>query len=183
MMLTQEAVALALARVEKGLAKYLDLQKRLRATHVARDRDFQRAFNGFYRVRRNAAWQAVYFDLLEREKAERRGFESVLRELHAGLGRYEASFASKLTASVNPALPVIDAFVLKNMGLRLPSRTSPDRLGGIGEAHRRLADSYARLLASTEGMTAVAAFEQFYPDTGLHDVKKLDLLMWQMREG
>jgi hypothetical protein len=94
---------------------------------------------------------------------------------------YEASFASKLTASVEPTLPVIDAFVLKNMGLRLPAPTSRDRLRAIVDTHRRVADGYARLLASDDGRAAVASFDAAYPDTGLTDLKKLDLVLWQIR--
>ena len=181
MNLTTEAVTLALPRLATGLSKYLDLQRRLHGTHVSGDRDFQRAFNGFYRVRRDTAWQEVFYDLLEREKGERRGFEPVLRELQTRLGRYEASFASKLTASVDPTLPVIDAFVLKNMGLRLPAPTSRDRLGAIVDTHRRVADGYSRLLASDDGQAVVASFDAAYSESGLTDLKKLDLVLWQIR--
>jgi hypothetical protein len=37
----------------------------------------------------------------------------VLRALYIATGRVEASFASKVAASVDPGKPVIDAFVLK----------------------------------------------------------------------
>ena len=173
-----DTVTLSLPRVATGLSKYLDLQRRLHGTDVSSDRDFQRAFKGFYRVRRDTAWQAVFYDLLEREKGERRGFDPVVRELHTRLGRY---VASKLTASVDPTLPVIDAFVLKNMGLRLPVPTSRNRLGAIVDTHRRVADGYAHLLANHDGRAAVASFDSAYPDTGLTDLKKLDLVLWQIR--
>lgn len=181
MHLDPAVVSEALPRIGPGLTRYLDLQRRLYATDTAVDRDFQRAFNAFYRVRRNTAWQAVFYELLEREKAERRGFEPVLRDLHARLGRFEASFASKLTASVNPALPVIDAFVLKNLGLRLPASTHPDRLGAIVATHQSVSDAYAGLLTTAQGQATVRAFDEAWPGTDLHEVKKLDLVLWQVR--
>jgi hypothetical protein len=145
------------------------------------DRDFQRAFNGFYRVRRDTGWQRVFYDLLEREKAAPRGFEPVVRELHATLGRFEASFASKLAATVDPSLPVLDAFVLQNLGERLPSPGSRGRLDGIVGVYTRIRGAYDTLVLSDEGRAALAAFDRAYPGTGLSDVKKLDLVLWQIR--
>lgn len=181
MNLTPTAIASALPRIEPGLAKYLDIQSRVGATDVATDRDFQRAFNGFYRVRRDARWQGVFYGLLEREKSERRSFEHVLRDLHRDLGRYEASFASKLVATLDPSQPVLDAFVLKNLGVRLPSATSRDRLAGIVAAHRQVGEAYEGVLATDVGQALIAAFDDRYPATGLHPVKKLDLVLWQTR--
>lgn len=179
--LTPDLVAAALPRIAPGLAKYRSLQAALRRTDVSTDRDFQRAFNGFYRVRRDESWQRVFFGLLEREKRAPRGFEPVLRDLHRDLRRFEASFASKLVATVDPSLPVIDAFVLQNLDLRLPSASQPDRLRGIIDIYRRVREKYAGALASGEGRLAVAAFDAAYPESGLHDVKKLDLILWQTR--
>jgi hypothetical protein len=178
---TPAAVKKALPRVSVGLKKYMALQARLRGTNVATDRDFQRAFNGFYRVRRNAAWQKVFYGLLEREKRKPRGFEFVLRELYEQLDRVEASFASKLAATVNTALPVLDSIVLKNLGLKLPLTSSADRLGEIVKLHEKVRDHFEVTLFTHDGARAVEAFDEAYPNSGLHNVKKLDLLLWQSR--
>ena len=58
-------VVVALPRIAPGLAKYQRIQARLYETDLRVDRDFQRAFNGFYRVRRGADWQQVFYALLE----------------------------------------------------------------------------------------------------------------------
>lgn len=182
MNLSTEVVAAALPRVRRGLGQYRSLQARLYATDCRTDRAFQRDFNRYYRIRRGPSWQGVFYDLMEREKTERRGFEAVLRDVHAQLGLFEASFASKLVASVDPSLPVIDQFVLKNFELSLPARTAPSRIEGIVVVHQQLAGAYARILASPEGRAAVAQFDAAYPDSAdLHGLKKLDLLLWQTR--
>src|SRR5439155_1069029 len=49
--------------------------------------------------------------LLERRKRQPASFGSVLRELHEATGRFEASFASKLVATIRPDTPVIDSVV------------------------------------------------------------------------
>lgn len=111
--LDEAAIQRALPLVAEGLRKYCWLQAALATTDIANDREFQTRFNAFYRVRRSSAWRRVFYALLEQEKSKPRPFAYVLRALHAATGRAEASFASKLVASVDPDMPVIDAFVLK----------------------------------------------------------------------
>lgn len=150
--LDDSAVALALPRVAGGLEKYCWLQAALETRDVARDREFQTRFNAFYRVRRNATWRAGFYDLLQREKSHRRPFSDVLRALHVKTGRTEASFASKLVASVNPELPVIDAFVLRNLGVRLPrAGVIESRLERVVQLYDQIQRLFAEYLDSDEG--------------------------------
>lgn len=139
-------------------------------------------FNAFYRVRRNSAWQATFYNLLQQSKAERQSFADVLRALHAATGRAEASFASKLVASVDPDMPVIDAFVLRNLGLRLP-RPAPIemRLARIVELHERLRGIFSDYFDSDTGRHVVMRFVESYPDYHATRVKMLDLVLWQAR--
>ena len=37
----------------------------VRKVDVSADLDFQRTYNGFYRIRRNAEWRADYYSLFE----------------------------------------------------------------------------------------------------------------------
>jgi hypothetical protein len=125
--------------IEDLLEKYCWLQAALSTTDVAHDRAFQTRFNGFYRVRRSADWQSAFYTLLQQEKSESRSFARVLRALHAATGRVEASFASKLAASIDPGKPVIDSFVLKNLGLRLSRAGAVEaRLARIVELRDRI---------------------------------------------
>jgi len=180
--LDEAAIERALPLAAAGLKKYCWLQAALATTDVARDREFQTAFNAFYRVRRNPAWQSAFYPLLEQNKAKRQSFAEVLRLLHAATGRAEASFASKLVASVDPDMPVIDAFVLKNLGLPLP-RPGPIevRLARIVALHDRIRQIFADYLDSDIGRHLVARFEESYPDRQVTRVKMLDLLLWQAR--
>lgn len=76
---------------------------------VASDRAFQRVFTAFYRVWRSGDWRAALFENLERAKASPICFGDALHQLREATGRVEASFASKLVATVDPDLPVIDS--------------------------------------------------------------------------
>lgn len=51
-----------------GLEGYARIQRTVRETDVSSDADFQRFYNRFYRVRRNAEWQSSYYAIMEREK-------------------------------------------------------------------------------------------------------------------
>jgi DNA-binding SARP family transcriptional activator len=57
--LTGTEVERALDRLAPGLEKYLWIMARVRRCDVSLDREFQRRYNGFYRVRHGAAWQVV----------------------------------------------------------------------------------------------------------------------------
>jgi hypothetical protein len=181
--LDEAAIERALPLASVGLEKYCRLQAALATTDVAHDRGFQTRFNAFYRVRRGSAWRAAFFSLLQQEKSCPHSFAGVLRALHAATGRVEASFASKLAATVDPDKPVIDSFVLKNLGLRLPPTGAVEiRLVRIEELYDRLKQIYANFLDSDMGRYLVMRFGESYPERQVTPVKMLDLILWQTRQ-
>ena len=100
----------ALAQASEGLRQYERLQSRVTAqSDFDQDPRFRRAFNRFYRVRRGREWQDTFYGLMRRAKKEGLEFRAVLLALHSATNRYEASFASKLVATLDPSKPVIDA--------------------------------------------------------------------------
>jgi hypothetical protein len=104
-----------------------------------------------------------------------------LRLLHAATGKLEASFASKLVATIDPDQPVIDSMVIDNVGLRLPPRTATDRLDGIIRLHATLARWYREQLGCAAGVEIVSQFRKAYPAAPVTDTKALDLVLWQIR--
>ena len=119
--LTEEQIQIALSRLEHGLTKYLWLQRQVKLCDVSANEEFQRCFSGFYRMRRNSEWRMGFFALLESSKLNGIGFPEALREIHHRCGMVEASFASKLVATLDPSKPVIDKFVLEYFAMRLPT--------------------------------------------------------------
>jgi hypothetical protein len=79
-------------------------------------------------------------------------------------------------------MPVIDAFVLTNLGLRLP-RAGPIemRLARIVELHDLIGQIFSDYLDSDMGRHLVARFEESYPDRHVRRVKMLDLVLWKAR--
>lgn len=76
-------------------------------------------------------WQSPSFALLESAKRAPITFEAALSQLFDATGQVEASFASKLVATLDPSLPVIDKFVLAQAGLTLPRAEAADRQATI----------------------------------------------------
>lgn len=181
MNLTKDQIEAALPRVSVGLSKYTWLQTELPVRDVSRDNEYQKRFGGFYRVRRNSLWRGAYFQILEQSKSASISFREVLQSLHASTGRVEASFASKLIATLDPTQPVIDSVVLGNLGLKLPVAAASDRFGGVESLHQQLIELYSAYLASGPGRELVAQFRQTYPATRITEVKMLDFVLWQSR--
>ena len=56
-------------KIQIGIEKYNRIMKRVHETDVSVDADFQRAFNGFYRMRqRPESFYRIYYEYPERNK-------------------------------------------------------------------------------------------------------------------
>lgn len=180
--LTRAQIDAALPRIAAGLTQYQWLQQQFAAnTHAHEDALFRRRFNHYYRVRRNAAWQAAYFALMGRARQEALEFNAVLDALRLATNRLEASFATKLISTVNPTLPVIDKFVLRNVGLALPAQNTPNRATAIVRVYAALQASLNAYLQSEDGRYLAREFNRIYPNSGVTEIKMLDLVLWQTR--
>jgi hypothetical protein len=175
-------LAAALLKIPPGLQKYSAIQALVKGdTTGFKDPILRRSYNGFYRVRRGQPWQSAYFELMHQTQKYGYGFSEVLTDLHRTTGRYEASFASKLLATLDTSQPVIDSVVLKNLGCKLPTATSTRRLQGIVALHSDLKQNVRSFLSSVEGRDLVAQFKASFPHHAVSDEKAVDLVLWQMR--
>lgn len=142
-MLSEMEIEAAVGRIGDGLRKYLWLQAEVGRRDVSNDAVFQRRFNGFYRVRRNADWRKRYFRLMEESKAGGAHFTHVLRTLHAATGRYEASFAILL----GPSCEVLDyvVFVVTHPVTSLSLPIAVCRVISTSNPHAQVERCLARL--------------------------------------
>jgi len=175
----------ALAR-SLGLDRYRQVNLLYgKSSDLVKDGTFKKAFNGFYKVRKDAEWRAHYYRIFEDLRRGRRepSFEGVLRELFEKTGTVEASFTSKMLATVDHGLPIIDRYVLENTGLgRVEARGEK----GVAEAVAKYEDlkSFVQdYLKSPEGRANIAAFDKALPAYAaeISSVKKLDCLLWAKR--
>ncbi len=171
----------ALERLADGLKRYQWLQANVSKCNVAVDPEFQRRFTAFYRVRRNSEWRKEFFAVMEKSKSGGTNFPETLQTIHRSTGRIEASFASKLVATLDPSKPVIDKFVLQCFKLRLPNWGSADRVENTILLHRSLCLKYDGLMAGPDGANIRNMFDERYPNAKITDIKKVDLVLWQIQ--
>jgi hypothetical protein len=122
-----------------------------------------------------------YYEIMERAKTNTLGFREVLLELKKRTGRLEASFASKLIATLHPHQPVIDKFVLKYFRLRLPYPYEKERERKVVEIYEMLCRNYANFMSMPTARAICDRFEAKYPWAAITDLKKVDLVLWQTR--
>lgn len=139
-----------------GFDKYKQIMETVRKTDVSTDLDFQRTFNAFYRVRRNAEWRKVYYDLFETVKDSNPPFESIIRTIYEATGNIEASFSSKMLATINPDKPIWDRYVVQNLCLSMKGKTKEDQLECAVDLYAQMVRWYDRFLQTeNDAMTAL----------------------------
>ena len=83
----------ALDNLEKraqDIQHYMNIMSKVKTVNVADDQDFQREFDFFYKVRRNAEWRKVFFEIFERKKKKNCFYKEIITELYEGTGQVEA---------------------------------------------------------------------------------------------
>ena len=186
-----------LKKVQLKLCRYDFLQKKLLTTDISTHGKYQTTFKGFYSVgHQQPAWYEAFFLILEREKCNHKiSFREVLEEMWHKTKRIEASFSSKLVATINPSKPVWDKYVLQHLGLRAQS----EKIGRITTRKKDI-ESYRLRISETEHLHSCIQekaeaslqcdgfrewkrrFNKKFPQfVHFTDIKKLDLFYWQLR--
>ena len=170
-----------LKKREKDLARYAVIIEAVNNTDVSQDAGFQKTFTYFYRVRRDTEWRKTYYSLFEeRKEREKTSFEDILRALYERTGRIEASFSSKMLASIDPQKPIWDKIILKKLGLS-PKTTGKeeDRLSNAVEIYKKIEGWYEDFLKGEEAKRYIEAFDnEFSQYTSFADIKKIDFILW-----
>jgi hypothetical protein len=179
--LSETKVDEALLKIEKGVRKYCWIQDNVHCQDVSRSLEFQRTYNGFYRVRRNAEWQAHYYCLMEESKGRGLKFSDALHILKEQTSKYEASFASKIVATLHPNKPVLDKYILKNCELKLPFPQASNREAKINYIYNKLCDEFEKYMRQPIAELTCNKFSFMYPWAKISNLKKVDFVLWQIR--
>ena len=89
----------------------------------------------------------------------------------------EASFSSKMIATLNPQMPIWDKYVLQNLGLKAPYSYAKNRLTKVV----RLYDQIIQWYDTEEAKHCLEIFNQHYPNVEMTDTKKIDWILWGTR--
>lgn len=163
-----------------GLPRYIEIM-----TGNPETPEFQIMFNGYYKVRRNTDWQSKYYALFTEAKKnpENFTFERILRKLYEETLMVEASFSSKMLATIDPSKPIWDRYVLKNLGLQLRGKDAESKLENAIDLYSKIEEWYNSYLNSSEGKENIRVFDLMLPDyAAISNIKKIDCLLWAHRE-
>ena len=183
--------------LEEGCAfhaykKTLDL-----SSNIALNMDYQKNYTNYYRVRRDAQWLKAYYQYLEEHKHDKDiTFEQILRHLseipHAvkisqtnrdGIARtVEASFASKMLATINPDHPVWDSQVLRFLEIRTPQmRSHSEKIEACIEIYAEIEREISDFIRTQEGRACIEVFDLVFPRCrDFSDFKKIDFYLWNL---
>lgn len=183
-------VARALKHLRDGnyVTKYLRIQRlACQQISIAENKEFQKAFNGFYKVRqRPESWYSAFYESFEEWKYKRQmiSFSAVLADLKHRTKQFEPSFSSKLVAVLDPQAPVWDTELLARWNLKAPWHGHSDRFAAIVQVYEALRTSMTALVEARDGRSIAGEFDQAFPTEApeLTAMKKVDLTLWQLRE-
>lgn len=165
-----------------GLNRYKTIMDKVRAVDVSEDAEFQRVFNGFYIVRRNEEWRKFYYDLFEKTKYDQTCFAHILQTLYEQTGNIEASFASKLFATINPDKPIWNRYVVQNLGIKVPETTKQEKLDFVITKYEEIEKWYSDFLSTDNARECIQKFDQVLPSYHwLSDIKKIDFYLWSIQ--
>lgn len=160
-----------------GLDRYAEIMK-----GDPTSADFQRLFNGYYRIRCNEEWRSHYYALFVLARKNGFSFEQIIHELFRRTGNVEASFSSKMLATIDPSKPIWDQYVLQNLGLQLDGKTQEEKVRNAVALYTRIEQWYADYLQTDEAKTNIAEFDLLLPDYAwISNTKKIDCLLWSKR--
>lgn len=165
-----------------GLDKYSRIMRDFNKVNVSSDKDFQREFNGFYIVRRNAEWRKIYYDLFEKMKTEDATFSKIITYLFEKTGNIEASFSSKMLATIYPDKPIWDQYVIRNLNLKLAGKTKQETLNNAIKLYSDIENWYQNFLLTDDAKECIAVFNSSLPKySWVSDLKKVDFFLWSIR--
>lgn len=165
-----------------GLDKYRFIMEQVKNTDVSKNISFQRAFNGFYIVRRNEDWRGIYYEYFEWVKNSTPTFASILTYLYQRTGNIEPSFASKMLATIFPEKPIWDRYVVQNLNMELVGATKEERLENAIVLYSEIEKWYADFLRTEKAKECIEVFDRMLPDyKDISNIKKIDSILWSIR--
>ena len=165
-----------------GLDSYSEIIKQAPKINIESNVVFQRTFNAFYRVRRNDEWRKSYYFLFEELKNDTPSFEYIIRRMYAETGNIEASFSSKMLATLCPDKPIWDRYVLENLGLKLEGKSKSEQLHNAIILYNKIENWYQEFLMTDKAKECIEAFDKALPDySWITPTKKIDCFLWSIR--
>ena len=168
-----------------SLNKYVKIMKMIndKELDISSSEEFQKVFNAFYRVRRDEEWRKKFYTYFENVKDNKEiKYEDILRKLYQLTGNIEASFSSKLLATINPNMPIWDRFVIKHFNIEVEGNTSKERIDDTIKKYYEILEKENKELEKEEIKEAIREFKEEFKEYNLSNIKILDYIIWSVRD-
>lgn len=176
------------------LERYVVIMDDVWRVDVSSNIEFQKKFKYFYRIRLADEWCEVYFRLFEEMKKDKLpSFEKIITAMlnrTKGMvisgnlckdGRVEASFSSKMLATIRPDKPIWDSHVLKQLSISVPTGSATSRVQQCIKIYEQLENEYNRFIKTEKAKNIVHKFDKLQSGyTNISAVKKIDYLVWSL---
>ena len=189
--------ALNKLKVNNDVEKYIKILDSYndKAINVSTDRSFQKKYNNFYKIRHpNKEFYKEYYSLMQDYKQTRKklSFIDTVKYFYR-FGRMDASYVSKLLATINQHLPIWDKYVLQYFKLEPPRRPpsyldqdkrrifQEKRILLANDVYKEIIQRYGDLLVTNESKKCEKMFDEYYPENSITSIKKIDFIIWQTR--
>lgn len=152
---------------------------------------YQTNFNAFYKIRRNESWRKVYYEFLEKNKNNKDiTFEDIITYLYKNTEEHniEASFASKLLATINPNKPIWDEnvleYVIKEDRIKkFDDKKEKEKLEDTIKIYNDIEEKYKEYLNDKSIIRIIKKIKKILNEDKLTDTKILDYIIWTQRKG
>lgn len=168
--------SLKMDKYQKILAEYAKSPRKL-------DENFRKLFSSSYGIstaRKTEEWKNNFFEVFE-SCTSKSTFEEILKSLSekSHIQNCEASFASKILATINPEKPILDSKILKYLGLQTGGNNKKERLENALKAYNQIEKWYEEYLKSEEAKSCIQYFDELFPKyKNISSVKKIDFFIW-----
>ncbi len=166
-----------------GVDKYLSIMNGLHEVNISsiKGESLRKQYCNFYRMnRRSKEFKTSYFKIFENLKIENvDDFDLVIDKISETTNRIEASFSSKMVASINANKPLLDSIILKNLEIKLPKHGSSERTIKIKLIYKELEDNYQIFLKTKSAKNWLNLFDKKIGKFNISNIKKIDFIIWQ----
>lgn len=171
-----------------GLTAYkitLDL-----SVDISNNKDYQKNFTAYYNIRRDQEWLKKYYNYLEANKNNKNiTFEKILLDISKiehttknGLkSTVEASFASKMLATIIPDNPIWDKRIAKALGIKLINCNKEEKISTYVKIYDELREKVKEFINTKSGKECIRLFNKTFPNyTTVSNFKKIDHYLWSL---
>lgn len=179
----------SLLKKRNGVQKYIEIMEEIKKSdgHISQNKDFQNKYKNFYKMHLSRSltedFYNEYFKYLEKNyKNKQIEFKDVLEYISNKSNRIEASFSSKLLATINPDRVVWDKNVRSQ--LEIPNAKSfNDAIKLYDELETKLKNIYLNTDLGKEYIRIFnETFENILPIEEITPIKKIDFVLWSLGE-